>query len=381
MIWFWWCVQHLCFVDKGRSAEDSRAVTGKTTRRRCKACEPQLFQRVEFFDGDWNFCKRKKNKLLTSLSSCVCTSYQLFPGVLRAQTCTSDLSCGYQQQCLDTGTRELSKDSRHKWMQHCRPWRQQGRCLACRQSTWGWQSNQTWNILVYLLLSLCAPTCTSDWSWCTSPGDLEGFFSEDISGAPPTRCWCRDHLWPCAGRDGGPPALVWEDLTICSSWHGGWQESCQWQGTAFCLVVWLAFAQLLRLARPELLDPWFFFSLHCRTSARHCRSTTGMSEERNQISPKAKANKNKHTNQTTPTKQNTTHKNQTRQRSREICKQGETGETSASLSSPSQVLFRQVVLPHVVHVRCLQYQCRHQDTQASLEHLVDVTFWADTCHL
>ena len=33
-----------------------------------------------------------------------------------------------------------------------------------------------------------------------------------------------------------------------------------------------------------------------------------MSEERNQISPKAKANKNKHTNQTTPTKQNTTHK-------------------------------------------------------------------------
>ena len=42
----------------------------------------------------------------------------------------------------------------------------------------------------------------------------------------------------------------------------------------------------------------FFFSLHCRTSARHCRSTTGMSEERKQISPKAKANKNKHTNQT-----------------------------------------------------------------------------------
>ena len=56
-----------------------------------------------------------------------------------------------------------------------------------------------------------------------------------------------------------------------------------------------------------------------------------------------------------PTKQThqpnkTPPQNQTRQRSREICKQGETGETSASLSSPSQVLFRQVVLPHVVHV-------------------------------
>ena len=88
-----------------------------------------------------------------------------------------------------------------------------------------------------------------------------------------------------------------------------------------------------------------FFFLHCRTSARHCRSTTGMSEERNQISPKAKANKNKHTNQTKQHPQN-----QTRQRSREICKLGETGETSASLSSPSQILFRQVVLPHVVHV-------------------------------
>ena len=88
---------------------------------------------------------------------------------------------------------------------------------------------------------------------------------------------------------------------------------------------------------------WFFFSLHCRTSARHCRSTTGMSEDRKQNSPKAKANKNKHTTKQRP-------QNQTRQRSREICKKGETGETSASLSSPSQVLFRQVVLPHVVHV-------------------------------
>ena len=86
-----------------------------------------------------------------------------------------------------------------------------------------------------------------------------------------------------------------------------------------------------------------FFFLHCRTSARHCRSTTGMGEERKQIFPKAKANKNKHTKKQRP-------QNQTRQRSREICKKGETCETSASLSSPSRVLFRQVVLPHVVHV-------------------------------
>ena len=110
-----------------------------------------------------------------------------------------------------------------------------------------------------------------------------------------------------------------------------------------------------------------FFFLHCRTSARHCRSTTGMSEERNQISPKAKANKNQHTNQTKQHPQD-----QTRQRSREICKLGETGETSASLSSPSQVLFRQVVFPTLSMFRCLPYQCLHQDTQASLEHLVDV---------
>ena len=48
------------------------------------------------------------------------------------------------------------------------------------------------------------------------------------------------------------------------------------------------------------------FFLHCRTSAKHCRSTTGMSEERNQISPKAKANKNN-----TPTKQSNTHKKPT----------------------------------------------------------------------
>ena len=34
---------------------------------------------------------------------------------------------------------------------------------------------------------------------------------------------------------------------------------------------------------PGFSQVFFFFFLHCRTSARHCRSTTGMSEERNQM--------------------------------------------------------------------------------------------------
>ena len=81
------------------------------------------------------------------------------------------------------------------------------------------------------------------------------------------------------------------------------------------------------------------------TSAALSKKTTGMSEERNQISPKAKANKKKHTNQT---KQHPQKAKPGKDPGK--FKLGETGETSASLSSPSQVLFRQVVLPHVVHV-------------------------------
>ena len=42
---------------------------------------------------------------------------------------------------------------------------------------------------------------------------------------------------------------------ICLYQHGGWHESCQWQGTATCLVTSPAIAQLLRLVRPKLLDP------------------------------------------------------------------------------------------------------------------------------
>ena len=108
----------------------------------------------------------------------------------------------------------------------------------------------------------------------------------------------------------------------------------------------------------------FFFFLHCRTSARHCRSTTGMSEEKKSNFPESKSQQEQthQPNKATPTK------SQTRQRSREICKLGETGETSASLSSPSQVLF----CPTLSMFRCLPYQYLHQDTQASLEHLVDV---------
>ena len=86
-------------------------------------------------------------------------------------------------------------------------------------------------------------------------------------------------------------------------WSSRWIERNLWDlGVSFhltrrCqLTVWGT-----GYLHPPLHSPgdcFFFFSLHCRTSARHCRSTTGMSEERKQISPKAKANKNKHTKQT-----------------------------------------------------------------------------------
>ena len=90
----------------------------------------------------------------------------------------------------------------------------------------------------------------------------------------------------------------------------------------------------------------FFFFLHCRTSARHCRSTTGMSEERNQISPKAKANKNKHTNQaTTPTK------SQTRQRSREICNQRFKSRSLQACNASSHVSDTSIPLPWLKTVR------------------------------
>ena len=65
-----------------------------------------------------------------------------------------------------------------------------------------------------------------------------------------------------------------------------------------CAKRWQTREGTYQLKRRCLKPDVFFFFLHCRTSARHCRSTTGMSEEKNQISPKAKANKNKHTNQT-----------------------------------------------------------------------------------
>ena len=48
----------------------------------------------------------------------------------------------------------------------------------------------------------------------------------------------------------------------------------------------------------DLANHKLFFSCIAVLVLRHCRSTTGKSEERKQISPKAKANKNKHTNQT-----------------------------------------------------------------------------------
>ena len=69
----------------------------------------------------------------------------------------------------------------------------------------------TWNILDYLLLSLCAPTCTSDWSCAQALGTLrasspriypvlflQGADAETTSG-------------PALGVMGGYRPLVWED--------------------------------------------------------------------------------------------------------------------------------------------------------------------------
>ena len=100
-----------------------------------------------------------------------------------------------------------------------------------------------------------------------------------------------------------------------------------------------------REAKKQFFFLFFFFSC----IAVLVRDIVGQQLERVKKENKF-PRKQKPTRTNTPTKQSNTHKSQTRERSREICKLGETGETSASLPSPSQVLFRQVAPPHVVHV-------------------------------
>ena len=89
------------------------------------------------------------------------------------------------------------------------------------------------------------------------PGGPRGLLLRGyIASAPPDR-GCRQM---------SPQALLWawfwvyrclllENLTIYLYQLGGWHESCQWQGTATCLVSLPSFAQLLWLGRPNLLDP------------------------------------------------------------------------------------------------------------------------------
>ena len=77
--------------------------------------------------------------------------------------------------------------------------------------------------------------------------------------------------------------------------------------------------------------PFFsFFFLHCRTSARHGRSTTGIDCE-DKFPRKEKQPSNKTNQQTTPppgTKPG--------RKPREICELSETGETYAPLSAPQR---------------------------------------------
>ena len=101
----------------------------------------------------------------------------------------------------------------------------------------------------YLLLPQSAPTCTSDWSLCTSLEDLGCLLSEDTA---PVLFYkglhAETNLWPCSGLDGvATGGLLFgrlNGLLISAWWLAG---SCQWQGMATYLVTLSAFAQLLRL--------------------------------------------------------------------------------------------------------------------------------------
>ena len=136
----------------------------------------------------WNHCQSAKKlevKLTQRKPRCIMDGQSQLSEAI-TQTCTSVLCCGYQQQCLDTGKLELSKDSRHKWMPTTlsSPGGNRdaalpagnphgsgmSKCTIRYQRGGGWPGTY-WP---YLLLPLCAPTCTSDWSWCTSPGTPRG---------------------------------------------------------------------------------------------------------------------------------------------------------------------------------------------------------------
>ena len=121
------------------------------------------------------------------------------------------------------------------------------------------------------------------------------------SASPLLRPYCLSRCLPKVARPNAP--LAW-----CRLWSLAIIARCYYVPPTILVPPMLVDAVdhlvhycLLALSLPSgcvFTITSFFFPLHCRTSARHCRSTTGISEERKQISPKAKANKNKHTNQT-----------------------------------------------------------------------------------
>ena len=87
----------------------------------------------------------------------------------------------------------------------------------------------------------------------------------------------------------------------------------------------------------RLPAPNFFF-LYCRTSTRHCRSTTGLEEDSNRISDRifpgskqttTKPNKNPH-----PNSKKQTNKQEQRTTAREIRKKVRQVKLNASLSAP-----------------------------------------------
>ena len=78
--------------------------------------------------------------------------------------------------------------------------------------------------------------------WCTSPG--EGFLLRGYIRCSSYKVLLQRPALALLGVMGGYRPLAWEDGTICSSQHGGWHESCQWQGMASCLVSYAFFSPL-----------------------------------------------------------------------------------------------------------------------------------------
>ena len=93
-----------------------------------------------------------------------------------------------------------------------------------------------------------------------------------------------------------------------------------------------------------------FFSLHCRASTRHCRSTTGilMRKKANygRNSLEARQQQNKTNTTKNPNKTSTKHRHHRQGNSQNKVKQG---ETLRAPLSPSLVLFHHVVILHAVH--------------------------------